>query len=170
MKLTADERKAKRVFEREVKRWLGILLIDPIWTIRVDVAEDEDMERGDANVDIGTAEYYMARLNISKGLLALRGKELEAAAVNVACHELLHIATADYQRASLVAAGDNAQMQEELRYRYEQLVSRFSMILLGFDSQRPEKEAEDEPTGGEGAGSAEEVLRVPEVPTGEKDG
>jgi hypothetical protein len=135
MKLTAGERKAKRCFEREIKRWRRILLIDPIWTFQVVVAEDEDMEQGDANVDIGTSEYYIARISLSRGMLSLENDELEITATNVAAHELLHIATADYQRAALVAAGDNVQMQEELRYRYEQLVSRFSMILMDFDSQ-----------------------------------
>jgi hypothetical protein len=168
MKLTAGERKAKRCFEREIRRWRRILLIDPIWTFQVSIAADEDMEQGDANVDIGTSEYYLARINISRGMLSLENGELEMAATNVACHELLHIATADYQRAALVAAGDNAQMQEELRYRYEQLVSRFSMILMGFDSQL-EEETKDEPVCTEGTKSTEEVLRVPEVPTGEED-
>jgi len=169
MKLTSDERKAKRVFEREIRRWLRILLIDPIWTIRVNVAEDEDMGRGDANVDIGTAEYYVANLNITKCLLSLKEAELVATAASVACHELLHIATADFQRAALVAAGGNTKMQEELRYRYEQLVSRFSMILLNLDSQC-EEEAKDEPVRGKDPGPTEEMLRVPEVPAGEKDG
>jgi hypothetical protein len=135
MKFTAGERKAKRCFEREIKRWRRILLIDPIWTFQVVVAEDEDMEQGDANVDIGTSEYYIARISLSRGMLSLENDELEITATNVAAHELLHIATADYQRAALVAAGDNVQIQEELRYRYEQLVSRFSMILMDFDSQ-----------------------------------
>lgn len=144
MKLTAGERKAKRCFEREIKRWRRILLIDPIWTFQVVVAEDEDMEQGDANVDIGTSEYYIARISLSRGMLSLENDELEMTATNVAAHELLHIATADYQRAALVAAGDNVQMQEELRYRYEQLVSRFSMILMDFDSQF-EEGSKDEP-------------------------
>ena len=142
MKLTLDERKAKRVFEREIKRWRSILLIDPIWTIRITIAEDENMEHGDASIDIGTAEYYVTNINITRGLLSLKNVQLKMTATNVACHELLHIATADYQRAALVAAGENVQMQEELRYRYEQLVSKFSMILIDFDLQFENEEAE----------------------------
>lgn len=156
MKLTPSEKKARRCFEREIKRWRRILLIDPIWTFQVSIAEDEDMEQGDASVDIGTSEYYLARINISRGMLSLENEDLVIAATNVACHELLHIATADYQRSALVAAGDNVQMQEELRYRYEQLVSRFSMILMDFDEQF-EEETKEESVCTEDAKSTEEV-------------
>lgn len=165
MKLTAEERRARRVFDKAVRRWYRILLIDPVWTVGVAVNEDGEMEHGEAYVDIGTSEYYMANVCIARSLLSLPAKELEKVASSVACHELLHIATADFQRASIVAAGDNEKMQEELRYRYEQLVSRLSMILMDLieeDAHGPVK--------GKGPGAPEEVLRVPEVPLGDKDG
>jgi len=164
MGLTTCEKKAKRLFERELKRWRNILLIDPIWTFKLTILEDEEMEHGDANVDIGQSEYYLAHINVSKHLLSLNEEQLEQTAAHVACHEMLHIAMADYQRAALVAAGDNKQMREELDYRYEQLVSRLSMILLDFDS-----EVQDGSACGEDSGPAAEVLRVPEMPTGEQD-
>lgn len=167
MKLTSEERRAKRVFEREIKRWCKILLIDPIWSIRANIIEDEEMGGGDASVDIGTAEYYVANLNIARCLLSLEEEELSFTAANVACHELLHIATADFQRAALVAAGENNQMQEELRYRYEQLVSRFSIILLDLAEK---KEGKYELPCRENPKATEELPRVPEVPVGKKAG
>lgn len=156
MKLTVDEKKAKKVFEREIKRWRRILLIDPIWVFQMIITDDEDMEHGDASIDIGGAEYYIADFNIARGMLSLTGDSLRFAATNVACHELLHIATADYQRAALIALGDNAQMKDELRYRYEQLVSRFSMVLMDFDLQ-----FEHEESCRRDIKSTEEMLKLP---------
>lgn len=164
MKLTAEERKARRVFDKAVRRWYNILLIDPIWTVGVVVDEDETMEHGDAYVDIGTAEYYVANVHISRSLLSMSSKKLEKVAQRVACHELLHITTADFQRAALVAVGDNEKMREELRYRYEQLVSKLSMILMDLT----EEEADARPNG-KGFRTPTEVLPVSEVPTGDED-
>jgi hypothetical protein len=163
MKLTKDERKAKKIFEREIKHWLKVLMIDPIWTIRVNVAEDEDMCHGDASVDIGASEYFVANLNITRCLLSLKKTELMMTAASVACHEMLHIATADYQRAAIVAAGGNAKIQEELRYRYEQMISRFSMILIKLNSQY-EEECEDEPIHEKDLESTKETSQMSEVP------
>jgi hypothetical protein len=164
MRLTAEERKAKRIFSKAVRRWYRILLIDPIWTVGVSIDEDETMDHGDAYVDIGTAEYYMANIHVSRSLLSLPAQELEQVASSVMCHELLHVVTADFHRAALVAAGDNEKMQEELRYRYEQFVSRFSMILTDLTEEdtheRPKRQS---------PGSPEEVLRVPEMPAGDED-
>jgi hypothetical protein len=164
-KLTSEERRARRVFDKAVRRWYRTLLIDPVWTVGVVVIEDEGMRHGDAFVDLGSAEYYAANVHISRSLLSLPAKELERVASSVACHELLHVATADFQRGVLTATGDNEKMQEELRYRYEQLVSRFSMILTDLA-----EEEEHEPAKGKDSGTPGEVLPVPEVPAGDEDG
>jgi len=160
MKLSANERKAKRVFEKAVKYWRKVLLIDPIWTFKVEVVEDDEMGCSSANVNIGSAEYYIACVGIARGLLS-EEENLEAVASHVACHEMLHIATADYQRAAVTAAGENYEMQEELRYRYEQLVSRLSMILECYD-------------GGCNCGSdcrtSSKMLQLPAMPVGNENG
>jgi len=130
MKLTSEERRAKKVFDKAVRHWYRTLLIDPVWTVGVVVDEDAEMEMGDAYVDIGTSEYYIADIHVARSLLSLSGKELEKIASNVACHELLHIATADFQRSALVATVDNEKMQEDMRYRYEQVVSKLTMVLV----------------------------------------
>jgi hypothetical protein len=168
MRLTSEERRAKGVFDRAVRHWRRILLVDPIWRIRVGVAEDEDMGQGEANVDIGAAEYYRADISISRHLLSLREDRLDAMAANIACHELLHIVAADFHRAALVAAGDNRPMCDELRYRYEQFVSRFSMILLNLDS-RLVKDCY-EPIDGKDPGTPGGMPQVQEMPAGDEDG
>lgn len=164
-KLTAEEKRAAKVFDRAVKRWYRTLLIDPVWNVGLVVLEPEEMDHGDAYVDIGSSEYYTANVCISRNLLSLPPKELDKVASDVVCHELLHILTADFQRAAITATGDNEKMQEELRYRYEQVVSRLSMIMSDLTEER--KHA---PAKGKDPGPADGVLRVPEVPAGGEDG
>lgn len=160
MKLLPEERKAFKIFRDAIKRWRKILLIDPIWDIGVVIVEEQD--RGEASVDIGATEYYVANINICRMLLSLEDKDLVIAADNVASHELLHVLSADYQRAALIAAGGNTKMQEEMRYRYEQLISKLSMVLMELDYQ-PEKCEHEQPQR-KNIEPPAEVLPVPEVP------
>lgn len=164
-KLTAEERRAARVFDKAVKRWYRTLLIDPVWNVGLVVLDQDEIKHGDAYVDLGSSEYYTATICISRALLSLPPKELEKVASDVVCHELLHVLTADFQRAAITATGDNEKMQEEMRYRYEQVVSRLSMILSDLTEERKHV-----PAKGKDPGPADGVLPVPEMPTGDENG
>jgi len=162
--LTAHERKAGKVFTKAVRKWYRKLLIDPVWTVNVVIVDDGDMLHGAACVDIGAAEHYTADIYVSRSLLSLPENELKKVACETACHEILHLLTADFQRGIIVATGDNDKLRDELRYRYEQVVSRLSMILV--DLTEKDKHV---PNKGKDPGTTEEVLRMPEMPIGDRN-
>jgi len=165
MTSTHDEMEAQQVFEHEIERWREKLFLDPIWKFKLEVLEDDELGHA-AAVDLSRSEYYSARIIVSKSQLALKGKALQETASHVVCHELLHVLTIDYQHAALAPMTNNAPMRKELRYRYEQLMSRLTEVLLNLDSVGED----NEPTSGEDTGTPDEMLRVPEVPTGGEDG
>jgi hypothetical protein len=135
--MTKEERVAKKIFDQAVKKWKKILMIDSMWSISVNIEDDEQME-SDANVDIGMSEYFIANINVCRSVLTIDSEKLKSIADDIVCHELLHVATADFQRAVLLLSDGNPVMQNQMRYLYEQMVSRLSVsyvTLCNFSEQ-----------------------------------
>ena len=134
--LSAREKSALRLLHRELVRWKALLRLDPLWDLDAMVVEDDQIGGRTAGVDIGTSEYYFARLYIARSVLSLRGEVLADTIRHVACHELMHLVSCDYQRAVHTAVGKNVKLDEEIEYRYEQFVSRLEHVLLAMDTGR----------------------------------
>lgn len=132
--LSRDERATLAVLKKQVRRWRRILKMDPLWSIDIAILPDEHMGAAAAAADIGEAEYYSCPLFIRRSMLALK-KEADRTRDmrRIACHELLHAATADHQRAAVAAAP--VSMRQEIMYRYEQLVVRMTAAFLALDDK-----------------------------------
>jgi hypothetical protein len=127
--LTDKEKRNLRVFERALKKWRKILLIDPIWDISLVVVEDDIMEDGLAAVDMSLTEYFSAIVMVKQSILSRCQKDIKEIADEVARHELIHIITADYQRAIISALGKKDALLNQINYVYEQVVFRLGEVV-----------------------------------------
>jgi len=145
--LSPNEKATFKVLTKEFARWKRILKMDPIWEIYAVILPDEQMGTAAAATDIGESEYYRCTIFVRRETLDL---SKEADRFNemrrIACHELLHASTADYQRMALVTCPP--KVREELNYRYEQMVVRQTAAFLAQDDmmRRKKKQKDDKPS------------------------
>jgi hypothetical protein len=133
--LSPVQKASFRTLEKELKRWKRLLKMDPIWEIYILVLPEEQMGEAAAATDIGESEYYRGTIFVKRESLDVEEKERFDEMRRIACHELLHASTSDYQRAALTAAA-NARGQKEIAYRYEQMVVRMTAALCAMDDAR----------------------------------
>lgn len=127
-----EEKKKIKLFEREIKYWRKFFKFDSIWKINLiifEAAKNYDLDKL-AFADLERAEYWEADIGISKTFLDKPYLEVNALCGEIISHEMLHIFTADYHRCSLNIAGNNRTLQREITYRYEQMISKLSKILM----------------------------------------
>ncbi len=132
--LTQQEQARYKAFQKEVQHWFKILLIDPLWEVDLVVMGDEVMGEKAAYADISRSEYWHGEIGIARESLDIPLKEAALTRQSIISHEMLHILTADYHRASLTAAGKDEKLQDELIYRYEQMICKLSSILSRMDT------------------------------------
>lgn len=130
--LSPPQKASFKVFERELKRWKKILKMDPLWEIYLLVLPEEQMGDAAAATDIGESEYYRATVFVRQTALDVEEKDRFSEMRRIACHELVHASTADYQRAALTASSNNRDRQE-ISYRYEQMVVRMTAAFTAID-------------------------------------
>jgi hypothetical protein len=154
--LSPNEKATFKVLTQELRRWKRILKMDPLWEIYAVVLPNEQMGAASAATDIGESEYYRCTIFVRHEVLDLakesdRFREMR----RIACHELLHASTADYQRMAIVTC--SPKVREELNYRYEQMVVRQTAVLVAQDEKlrKKERKKDDEPPD---PGSSEAVL------------
>jgi len=132
--LTAREKSRLKAFEKEIRHWHGLLLLDALWKVGLVVLDDEGMGTRLAYADIGRSEYWEADIGLSRRALEVPVSGGSEARKEIVSHEMIHLLTADYHRAALAAAGGDERLNEELTYRYEQLVTKLSRILCLMDT------------------------------------
>jgi hypothetical protein len=132
--LTHQEQARFNAFKKEVDHWFKMLLIDPLWNVDLVVMDDEAMGEKTAYADIGRSEYWHGEIGIAREALETPLKEASELRQSIISHEMLHILTADYHRACITAAGKDERLQEEIIYRYEQLICKLSKILSNMDT------------------------------------
>lgn len=132
--LLPHQKAAFKIFERELKRWKKLLKMDPLWEIYVLILPEEQMGDAAAAADIGESEYYKANILVRQTALDVGEEDRFAEMRRIACHEMLHVSTADYQRAALTAAA-NARGRQEISYRYEQMIVRMTAVLTAMDDE-----------------------------------
>ena len=132
--LSQVERARLEAFKKEINHWFKLLLIDPLWEIDLVVLEDEAMGEKVAYADISRAEYWHGEIGIARHLLEVPIKEAAELRQGVISHEMLHILTADYHRACIAASGKDQRLQDEMIYRYEQLICKLSSSLSKVDT------------------------------------
>lgn len=130
--LSPPQKASFKVLEREFKRWKKLLKMDPLWEIYLLVLPEEQMGDAAAATDIGESEYYRATIFVRQTALDVEEKDRAIEMRRIACHELIHASTADYQRAALTAASNNRGRQE-ISYRYEQMVVRMTAALTAME-------------------------------------
>jgi len=132
LSLTQAERKNLKLAFKILKEWRDKLHIDPIWTIRVEVYNSEEAEEGMdvAFFNLSNAEYFVVVLSLSNDLMLFEEEDFVEAMHDIACHELVHLSSGDFYRTAQLSAGDNEQMQKELRYKYEQFTSRMQKAFM----------------------------------------
>ena len=151
--LTDKEKLFLKEAERAIEEWRSVMELDPIWEISADIIEDEyEGARAGAKaaISIGESQYYRAPVLLCESLFQLSEEDFLSELNNeVIPHELTHLVAADFFRTALLAAGENEQLQNELRYKYEQFTVRFSRIIsklrnenlkLRFELESPEDE------------------------------
>lgn len=129
LKLTDKEKLYLETAECVVEEWKKIMQLDPIWDIPVDIIEDE-VEGVSGAINIGGSQYYKAPILLCEDLFELGEEEfLEEVGGKVVPHELTHLVAVDFFRTALMLAKDSEHLKEELRYRYEQFVTRTCKII-----------------------------------------
>lgn len=124
------ERRLLQLAENIVEEWKAILHLDPLWTIHIDVFDDIDNPGALARVDASNTEYYVATIELSYSLFEFKEKQFVLKMNEIACHELLHLATVDFFRTAQLAAAENEEMLKELRYKYEQFTARLQKAFV----------------------------------------
>ncbi len=118
------------ITKKIISKWKKILKIDPIWEIEISALNSTEMSDAAARIDVSNSEYYRVYIDVNENLFLEDEKEFVKIINRVACHELIHLATADYHRTSALFAQENDQLKNELVYKYEQLTTKFEKILL----------------------------------------
>jgi hypothetical protein len=131
--LDKHEKALLRAAEKNVSKWKRILHLDPLWHIGLSITDAEEMGGALARVDTSNAEYYVAEIEVSSTLLVADDKQFADAINELVCHELVHLVMIDFFRTAQLAAGDRQDMQDELRYKYEQFTSRFHRAFVALD-------------------------------------
>jgi hypothetical protein len=146
--LAPHEKATFKILVKELSRWKRILKMDKLWEIYAMILPSEQMGAAAAAADIGETEYYRCTVFVRREVLDIlkdadRFKEMR----RIACHELLHASTADYQRMSIAICPP--KMREELDYRYEQLIVRQTAAFLAQDDRirKQEGKKDDGPSG-----------------------
>jgi len=146
--LTRKEAKRVRAFRKELEHWKEILMMDPLWDIRLSVVSDDSkafsksaVERSGKKFikrsfcDLSKTEYYSGDIGLARSALSVPESEAEHMRRDTMSHEMIHFLTADYHRAALAAAGGDQRVINELAYRYEQLVVRIAAIVCALDAE-----------------------------------
>lgn len=129
--LSDKEKLYLKAAQRVIEEWREVMEIDPLWEISTDIIEDEECN-GNAKgaVDIGSAQYYRAPILLCERIFELDEEEFMATLNDdIIPHELTHLVAVDFFRTALMIAGDNQEIKQELRYRYEQFVVRLCRII-----------------------------------------
>lgn len=137
LSFSKKEKKILRLAEKTIKRWRGLLHIDPLWTIYLDVFDDEEMPSAFARIDASSTEYYIATIELSYSTLQMEEDDFLKKIDDIICHELLHLVMIDFFRTAQVAAGEREEMQRELKYKYEQFTSRLQRAFMDIYKKIP---------------------------------
>lgn len=132
LSLSQTEKRNLKLAFKILKEWREKLHTDPIWTIRIEVYNTEEVEEGmdAAFLNLSNAEYFVVTLSLSNDLMLSKKEDFVETMNNIACHELIHLSSGDFYRTAQLSAGDNEQMQKELRYKYEQFTSRMQKAFM----------------------------------------
>jgi len=133
--LTKRDRQLLKSAEKLIKKWRKNLQLDPLWTIGVEIIDDEEMDGAVARVDTSNSEYYVAVIEITNALLHLPEDKFLQTINELVCHELVHLVMIDFFRTAQLAAGNKDTLVKELRYKYEQFTSRFQRAFVDLDKQ-----------------------------------
>ena len=125
-----SERKLLSIARSLIKKWKSILLLDPIWSILVEVQYEEEMDGAVGRIDTGRVEYFSATIEISDVLMYFEEEDMLHILETLICHELIHLVMVDFFRTAKLAAGKSKEMHEEINYKYEQFTSRLQQAFL----------------------------------------
>lgn len=123
-----------------LEKWRKIYLLDPLWRLDLFTFDDAEMPGAYARVDISTAEYYFASIEIAESTFEMKEDEFMEIVNEALAHELLHILLIDFFRTSQVCAGENQELLEELKYKYEQFTTRLAKSYTNLDAKIIEKD------------------------------
>lgn len=135
MSSRSERRKLLKILKSKIKKWRKILFIDPIWEIEINILDAEIMENSLARVDFTEEDYFRIFIDVNESILKYSDEEIDQIANRVACHELIHSVSSDFQRIAMVAVRKNKQLMEELRFRYEQFTTRLEKAFLKMDKE-----------------------------------
>ena len=138
LNFTKKERKLLKIAEEIIEKWRVILHLDPLWNIDLTIFDDEAIPGAFARVDASATEYFFATIELSYDVLQLKEEDFEKKMNEAACHELLHLVMVDFFRSAQLVAGENAVMQDELKYKYEQFTSRLQKAFVELYESRKE--------------------------------
>jgi len=127
------DRKLIKIGDKLVRKWSKYLCLDPMWIISIEVMPDEEMEGALARIDSSTSEYYVAIIEINQALLQIDEDKYVETVNEIVCHELIHLVMIDFFRTAQIAAGKKEELQDELKYKYEQFTSRFQRAFVDMD-------------------------------------
>lgn len=128
--LTQVERKNLKLAFKIIKEWRKRLYIDPIWTVNIEIYNGEEADEDNiAFINLSNAEYFVITLFLSNELMLMEERDFTKTINDVVCHELVHLVSGDFYRTAQLAAGDNEEIQKEIKYKYEQFTSRIQIAF-----------------------------------------